>query len=61
MKTFGRIVAVLLVLLLLIGGLAGSVWVAFSRSAAFADTDRGKADVFAGKKVMCSAAFLKST
>ena len=52
MKTVGKIVAVLLVLLLLIGGFAGSVWVAFSRSAAFADADQGKADIFAGKKVM---------
>ena len=39
MKTFGRIVAVLLVLLLLFGGITGSVWVAFSRSAAFADAE----------------------
>ena len=52
MKTVGKIVAVLLVLLLLIGGFAGSVWVAFSRSAAFADADQGKADIFAEKKVM---------
>ncbi|MBQ1403230.1 MAG: PIG-L family deacetylase, partial [Oscillospiraceae bacterium] len=52
MKTVSRIVAVLLALLLLIGGFAGSVWVAFSRSAAFADADQGKADIFAGKKVM---------
>ena len=52
MKMIRRILAILLVLVLLAGGIAGAIWAVFSRSAPFADVDQGKESIFAGKKVM---------
>lgn len=52
MRLAGRVLAFLLVLLLLAGGVAGAVWAGFSRNAPYADADFGKAPLFAGKNVM---------